>query len=414
MSKKFVSGDVKLIDVRLTSQATKAFIVPIDQIRTIDVFEDMGRPTMYASLLIHDSINMLQTFPIIGEETLTIEMITPGMPRSAKFKFRVYKISKVVLSPDKKRQAYTLECVSEEHLYNATRVKQAYEGQISTFVPSILKDYLNTTKPIAVDETKGVQKYVIPTLQPLEAIDMLRQRAVSKQYASSAYAFFENQAGFNFKTVESLIQSGTKNIGTRVFNMNTNLVRDKNRNDIDAYRTILKYEYIVNLDGVDLNNNGAFGSLTKSFDIVKKDMTDIAVDVEKMFGNFIQSNKGSTLPQTMKHLQQFAKNDMQLLVPKIESMGETFIEQSASIRQAFITLLNNNITRVMVHGDTGLKVGDVVTLNVPESSGFDNRKGPQKMVAANYLVIRLRHHISISTTNKHIVSMDVVKLGMSK
>ena len=213
-------GDV--IVKRLTiksSSSIGAGIIPLDQVVSFDIWEDVTKPTMYATIIMFDTLGLLEKFPILGEELVELEIQTPGMSVTSSFVFRCFEVTNVQRTPNGKGVSYTLRCVSEEHLRNGgTLVRESMTDVASAMVPYILQKHLQSTKQMIVDDTKGIQTIVFPKLSPLEAIDMLRQRAVSKNFTSSAYVFFENQAGFNFKTIEGLYKDGLANIGTRVFN----------------------------------------------------------------------------------------------------------------------------------------------------------------------------------------------------
>ena len=48
-------------------------------------------------------------------------------------------------------------------------------------------------------------------MQPFEAVDLLRQKAVSKEFPSGgAYVFYENQYGVQFRSIENIIKEDSK------------------------------------------------------------------------------------------------------------------------------------------------------------------------------------------------------------
>jgi hypothetical protein len=75
-------------------------------------------------------------------------------------------------------------------------------------------------------------------------------------------------------------------------------------------------------------------------------------------------------------------------------------------------LLNSEVTRVLIHGDTGLKVGDLVSLLLPSPTGTTDRKKDDQLSSGNYLIIRLRHIITTGTKPKHQIAFDCVKMGL--
>ena len=100
-------------------------------------------------------------------------------------------------------------------------------------------------------------------------------------------------------------------------------------------------------------------------------------------------------------------------VPKDSSKGNDFIDTNIAIKNAFNTLLNQNILRIMVHGDNYLSAGDLLKINLPEVSGTTDRKANDTLNSGNYLVSKLRHIITMEegTKPKHKITMDCVRMG---
>lgn len=412
--KTIEAGDVIIKRLEMSNRTTSGFVIPKDQIIGFDIWEDMTKPTMYAEFMFVDNVGLLESFPIIGEEVIKVEMRSPGLIQSAVYTFRSFEIARVTKDVNGKGVNFVLRCVSEEHLHNGSSlITQSYRDVISNIVPSILSKYLKTKKPIIVDETRGINSLAIPKLTPLQTIDMCRQRAVSRSYSSSAYVFFENQSGFNFKTVEGLLKESKSAIGSRVFNAQQNVTATPQA-QANAFRTILEYTKITSSDSNMKAQSGVFKSETKTFDIATKKFETSSFNLKDKYNQFTTPSSGKPqIPNSDDFINTFASGTpKQFFVPRNTSGGDTFIDAAMAARVSYTLLLNSDITRVMVHGDTGMKVGDVVTLNLPEASGMTNRKGPEKVSAGNYLVTRLRHMITQSTKSKHRIVFDCVKMGL--
>lgn len=413
MSRIFEPGDVTIKRIQLVNKNLKAGVNPIDQVLGIDIFEDIAKPTLYATVFFNDSIGLLESFPIIGEEEIIIEFQTPGIKQTTTYKFRSFEVSNVSRDVSGKGTTFTLRCVSEEHLYNGSQlVKQSYETVISSIVPDILSHYLYTKKPIAIDETKGIQTIAFPKMNPLQSIDMCRQRAVSKQYPSSSYVFFENQAGFNFKTIEGLVKDGKQQIGSRVFNAQRTTSQDPTT-QAKSYRTILNYQNIASLDSNKKAAEGVFKAVTKTFNLSSKTFTSENFDMKDVFSKLQTFDKKNQIPNTDDFIEKFGSGvPKQFFVPKDDLRQDNFIDTMVAVRNSFSVLLNSNVTRVLIHGDSGIKVGDMVTLELPSATGTTDRKKEDKMASGNYLITRLRHMITITTKSKHQIVFDCVSIGI--
>ncbi len=406
-------GDVNITLFEISNDALKARFNPLDQLVGFDIWEDMSKPTMYATFVFDDAINMLEKFPIIGEETVTVEIQTPGMSTSTRFVFRCFEVANVVKDFNGKSVQYTLRCVSEEHLNNASNlITQSYTNIISNIIPNILTTYLKTKKDFIFDETKGIQTVAIPRLNPLQTIDMFRQRAVSKEFTGSSYVFFENQSGFNFKTIEGLIKEGKKSIGSREFNANQNTVGTKQA-VAESFRTLLDYQTVARSDTNKKAQEGAFKAVTKTFDIFTKKFESQDFDIKDVFGGFEKPGDKKQLPNTDSFIEKFGSGEpKRFFVPKDTTRPDNFIDTMVAVRNSFSVLLNSDITRAKIHGDSGLKVGDIVRLNMPQVSGTTDRKKEDVLSSGNYLIIRLRHMVTPGTKAKHQIVFDCVKMGI--
>lgn len=414
MAKIVEPGDVLIKRFELANKSFKAVVSPLDQLLGADIWEDMSKPTMYAEFTLQDNLNLLKNFPIIGEEDISIEIQTPGMSSSTLFKFRTFEIANVVKDSNGKGMTYTIRCVSDEHLRaGSSLIKESQTDTVDKMIPYILSKYLDSKKKFIADEAKGIQTIAFPKLNPLTAIDMLRQRAVSKEYAASAFVFFENQAGFNFKTIEGLIKDGKATIGSRVFNTQRNAQGSKIA-QANSFRTIKKFENISKADGNKKASQGVFTAVTKTFDLNTKSFESKDFSLKEVFNKLQKPAAGkSQIPNSDNFIKEYGEGvPKQFFSLKDTLRPDNFIDTAIAVRNSFSVLLNSDVTRILIHGDSGLKVGDLITLNFTDPSGTTDVKKNDEMMSGNYLIVRLRHMITPSTKNKHEISCDCVKMGI--
>lgn len=411
--RSYEPGDVRVKDITIvSSKSIGARASILDQVISVDIFEDMSKPTMYATIVMLDTLGLLEKFPIMGEEEIEITIKTPGIYIPTEYKFRCFEVSNMQRIPNGKGTSYTLRCTSIEHLFNGGSVVGAsFDTVISDMVPHILNRYLSSSKPVICDPTRGSQQITIPKLPPFQAIDMLRQRAISAQYVSSSYVFFENQAGFNFKTIEGLYKDGLPQIGARVYNIQDNPNADEAARTKE-FRTIKSHQIIKRSDSVRKTTQGAFRSVTRVFDIATKKFETINYDVKKSFPMF-STAAGKLMSNTDEHVDQFAgTTPRQFLGIRDGSRPDNFITENIGVRNSFVELINDDLTRILIHGDTGLKIGDVIRLDLPRIDGLTARRTPDRLMAGNYLVVRLRHMITLSVKATHEMVIDCVKMGV--
>lgn len=403
-------GYVKITKCRLTNSLIDADLEIFEQIQSIDIFEDISKPTIYAQIQIFDAIDLLHKFPIIGQEELEITFSTAEQVEVT-YKFNVFELTNVNKIKGDRGQVYILRCVSQEHLYSSsTFISQSYEGIFSDIVPDVLSRYTKTKKSIAVDTTKGTQSIIVPRLTPFEFIDMCRHRAVSQKYIGSSYVFFENQDGFHFKTIESLIEEGVNNIGTRKFvYKRQNTIKDSSDKTAIQYRTLQSYEYVQSVDNNERFIKGTLKALTKTFDIVTKKMTTVNFDLKNELEKMKFPNEKQKLDMTSDFIDQYNTNTPMQFFRFSNSLNpDNYIDTSLAIRNSYRNLINSSFVRIKIHGDSGLKVGSIINITTPLSSGYDENQNDEE--SGNYLVLRLRHILTGGVSPIHEIVLDCTRV----
>ena len=121
----------------------------------------------------------------------------------------------------------------------------------------------------------------------------------------------------------------------------------------------------------------------------------------------------NTLNISDSAVQEFAKNPtFNFFIPKDGNRNDNFLEDMMGAKQAFLKLFNSNYVRVYIPGDSSIKVGDVIELNLPQASGTTNVKSDDNLVGGNYIISRMRHNLTTSGKAKHYISMDCNKVGL--
>lgn len=406
-------GDVTIKDITLSNKNTGAEINPADQISAIDIYEDFNSPSLYAEITFDDKIGLLNDFPIIGEELFEITFQTPGLPYPTTYKFNTYALSGVQQQMNGKGYTYTLKCVSKEQLTQSNiNILHSYNETISDVVDNIFTRYLKTEKIVNIDPSKGNETIVFPKVTPFVAIDIIRKRAVHPKYISSSFVFFENQDGFNFKCIEQMMEDGKAKIGTKKFYYFSNGQKDS-KTEALMFRSIIEYENIGRTDITDLIQEGGIKNRVKTFDIFSKKVEDITFDMTEKFSQMVSSDKKSSLNISTSTIEEYANEPtFNFFIPKDTNRKQNFLEGMMGARLAYNKLFNSNFTRLYIPGDSSIKVGDVIELNLPKATGTTESKGTDDTVDGNYIVTRLRHNITTVGKTKHYISMDCNRVGL--
>jgi len=233
------AGDFELQKLTLTTPNRKGYINLKAAWSDLNIYEDMFANSLTGSIRLVDGIGLMESVPIIGEETINIKIRTAGLKREREenvtgpfagsqnegiidIKFRVVKISDIT-KLNEGTMTYTLALVSEEYILNLKqKVKKTSldpvslePRRVSSVVRSIYKQFFEkgrsgVAKKIFIEPTKNPTNLIIPNYTPFKAFNFLAGRAVSagKHAVGSSYVFYENIKGFFFISMETLMAGG--------------------------------------------------------------------------------------------------------------------------------------------------------------------------------------------------------------
>jgi len=420
MTKVYESGDVKIIGITIGKLNGPQREVDLRaQVLSLSIYEDINEPSMILEIVMADAINLVQDYPIIGEEIITVNFVTPGRDNSTKKGFLVYSVDSTGVGPSGRGSIYTIKAVTSFHFFSAgMSIEKSYNDTVDEIVKDIVKIVAKESNlpfsNLIVEKTKGLVPITIPSLNPFQAIDMLRQKAISAEVPSGGmFMFFENQYGMQFKSIEAILKENKNDVSSKSFTYAPDTKSDKSREQY-AFRNIIRYQHLDKFNSVEKIIEGAVVNTVESFDILSKELETITFKLAEKASTFTSTDSKASLPNSNQfidtHTKSAAKN---FFVPKDSSRGTDFIENHLGAKQAYSTLINQNTVRILVNGDNYIATGDVIELVLPEVSGTTERKTKDRLNSGNYLITRLRHIITMEDGNKpkHQIAMDCSRLG---
>ena len=187
------------------------------------IHESLNDNVIHGDITILDIGGFEERIPIIGQERINIKFGSKNLNNVSiqNKNFVVYNMSPKLIDESKK-QAYVLFFVSEEYIANLKyKVSRSYRKFGHEIVSDIYYDYIqkNVTfqKPIhGLDET-NVDSSLFPMhmvmgmFRPFECINLVAKKSVAGRGSNigAKFMFYENKDGFNFKSLESLLQPKT-------------------------------------------------------------------------------------------------------------------------------------------------------------------------------------------------------------
>ncbi len=427
------AGEFLVEECKIVSTTGQVFdINPI--VEEINVFENIYTSAISGDIVIKDTTNIVQNFPIIGEEKLILKIQTPQAkpePETTidytRSPLIIYKINSQ-MGEGENAQILSLQFGSMEGFRNTTcKVSQSYSGQPNSIVEKILRDenYLRSKKTLYFEPTANNTKIVFPNIKPFRCIAHLSNISNSQlNNASPSYLFYETTKGFHFRTYDSMCREDPKfyfkeNVGA---SLNEQGVTDAQKN-LD---TLVSYQRVSSKDTVKNLNSGMISSKLIAHDVYNKRIDLYKYDYLDNFDKDIHPDNGEATPiistakdpDSQKSLTE--NEDTKLFVVSTAS-GYSFEEggnypyQSDNKSQTLQRKLarkeqfeNGYILNIEVNGQTFIQAGDKVNLEIRATSSITDAK-EDKQLSGNYIITHLRHTFTKSQQLKHKIIMQVAK-----
>lgn len=199
---------------KLQGESGERFIE--DYIEEIVIMESINSVSIEVTLVVNDYAGLSQI--MTGTELIKIEIGSQNSDRT-------YFVRSIGYF-DKMRdglgaEQYVLRCYSDEYIRNEGRTVFGHTAVIfnqqteaSQIVRTLMKNknYLNSTKLVFAEESVNYHSAVIPNWRPFDVINFIAQRSYRKskntrmEKLQSGFQFFENALGYNFVSIDKMIE----------------------------------------------------------------------------------------------------------------------------------------------------------------------------------------------------------------
>lgn len=391
-------GDVIVESVKLKSLAGPTEFDISGQLIAIDIYESVCQPVIMADVEIQDNIGLRQSFPLLGEEMLTIAFSTPG-GKTLTYSMMVYLVANVQPDANQRGESYTLHAVSYEGMKNASvMVTQRFNDSIDNIIGSLFRQ-LEPTKPVLIDPTVGIDQHTIVKLTPLQAIDKFRRRAVSPSEKSSSFVFFESTDAFVFTTLEKLLQQARNKDVVADFYWDDNANIDTR---LSASSSVLALERSRATNTMDRIREGGLKTTVQQFDLIRNVVTEVTTD-EVEFDSMDQAERSNSVEFKKKFGSTTARN---IFVPlDVDEMaGGVAVTTKIGPLSSFVQKINQNSVNILINGNSSLAITQPIKLTIADNHGLTDRGYTE----STYIISKLRHRILFSAQPKHIMSLELV------
>jgi len=235
------------------------------------ITESIYSPTLFCSLSVKDNSNLLETFPIYGQETVRIVVYRQagenGPPQRIELDFYVTEYPLFGRPKEQHSQVYTIRGVSP-HAWKNSQLKMSrfWEGPTADQITKIYGDAFEiSVRNFGGAISKG--KGIINIQSPMQAADWFRRRTFDSAF--SPYYLFQTADGFvNLKSHSLIANSGVYEtyVDSRDFDIDVATDDDYNARK----RRIVDVSSDLNLSKYFASEQGAFASENNFLDIATK------------------------------------------------------------------------------------------------------------------------------------------------
>jgi hypothetical protein len=373
----------------------------------ISYYESIDSPCISMTISIIDGAGLRTSLPIVGGESLTYS-ISDSFASSNPItnKMILYKLSnKVRVKPNV--DAYDMFMTTEDFLKDQyTLVSNSFDTRnIDEMVRKIFDEHIapiSGKKLVTIEPTDGLYTSTFPRVSPFTALKYLSDEAkAADRKSASNYFFFENAKGYHFVSFQYLIKQPPKK---RFY-----LLEDYLENDRQFERQrVIAIEEPVSFDMMSGISTGQFGTQVLAIDPVAKRFRSSQYLYDRDYSSVDHSASNRRLsPNTSKSYgtsisrEKFIVSNSYRGSLSFVSERESDTENDYRRRQEFLGFetaskadLLSNVTKVMVHGDSGIAAGDTIELVIPQSGESRmSRRQFDGLAGGKYLVTAVAHRL---------------------
>jgi hypothetical protein len=414
----------------------------------ISIFESIYNSFLYGEIIVADNSAMLSTFPIIGEEKITISWErSNGSGEKIKKEFYVIGIFDVKQS-NSIMGSYGITITSKKQLQNSISLfSKSYKGSGDEIIKKIYKEFLDEDIEIEIPSLTS-HSIVFPYIKPLQACDMVRKNIL----AEDGTPFFLYEKFYSdpnkFDTILTSYKKMFDKPIIRDIKPSLNVMENTPNEKLFERGQIYDIRITKSYDTLSQISKGAFASTILLVDIsdrrvenksfsFRKHAPSVAKSVVSNFSsmdlNQHNISKGSKkeihqIYETQNRIlfknifsfanQESDKNGQNVIYPNLNSINAL----DKSIIDSYLTRLRYT-TSVFIEMDSisyektdkgrGFGVGETVDLFFPKFSPNlkETDRGIDLVNSGKYIISTLRHFI---TRNEYKMSLELIRDGMGQ
>ena len=380
---------------------------------TFQYHESMLSDSIGATLLFGDAIGGSIAFPIIGTEEVNLKLqdnngVVLKFDSEKNNALYVTEVNPLIKESTKKLTQIFMR--SEEYIRNeqgVSTIKNRYDGNISDSVTKILKNKLQTQKPLDIEISMNTYNFIGNNRKPFYIINWLSKKCIPNNFkkgGSAGFFFFETSNGFTFKSIDGLFSQ--KPVKKFIFTgtsrgipegYDAKIIDYIEGSSFDVGKKLKMGIYQTKLILFDPFNN-QYRVVTQTADDVTGVKTDDGV---KLLGKGLPDlNKKFSFNDNTTRTTYMLKDTGTLPTGNTKTQVEKSAEQNFEIDM----LLNqanrrynqvfSSTAEITIAADFSLHAGDIVHVDSPEITA-DKSDKPDSFTGGLYIITDLCHYITV-------------------
>jgi len=390
-------GKVSVNSILLTNGKGDKVVDLSKSYAEINIFEDIFSPFMTGNILLLDSLNLVQELPIVGEELIEIDFSTIGDTEDTfRRQFQIQSLENRKIEGEQS-ESFVLQFISTGY-YDAisTVISKSYQNEkLDSIVQKVVGEVTQMASlGVNVDDTFDTQNFIIPRLNAIRAIELLRKRTLNTNQVSD-FVFFETREQFEFRSLSKLFeQDFTKPL---YYLPNTGISFKNYPKDLgisSEFDFVVKSEQIkTQIDNGQNIVDGMYGNRLISFDPIKKLYTETDHNLSSNRDSFGRLDRGNFF--TNDFASQFGERPSTKTMLHVTGSNDN-VEKWLPSKAVQRRLINNIRVEVTLDGILSFTAGETtyyarrnanpLVKNV--DSAFD------KFMEGKYLVSAVKHSIT--------------------
>ena len=468
-SQRYNAKNIDLAECTLFNFRKNALNIK-DIVMGIDIFHDLMDNGIYCELVITDAMGLVEFLPIVGDETLSLKLGTPGFLDYRTYIFRIYKVSNRKKGAER-NETYVLSGVSQEVINNhRLSVKKSYKDLTADVItrniydeflkPTEAEHYIVKKKNLKVQDSLQNLNLNFPGEKPFTAINMAAREGRIKSGSNlstynfagkfntsetlndnseaSNFVFYESYDGWNFRTIDSLMQGEvfekfylSEASTEKPLTDGGDIIHP--RQLIEDVRVLKQFDTIENIE------NGLYSHDIETIDPILKKFTEVTFTYDTDAENFshLEKKPNEKLYAKNSVFKKVSKSSYKYFIPS--NIGDprqvtyvkekvydpffanTAIETDQQIRNPrklheFLSYdvlsrvqLNNIVIEVTVPGNSDLEVGQIVELTLPQNTEVQEYlRRTNLLYNKRFFVTAVRHTINVQDMSFY-TTMECVK-----